>query len=87
MVEYLLHHLLLHHCIIWRNIYCIIGASVGIASGIFSFVFSITTRSVKKLLKTARNKNKKYNTIALINNEISHEDFKTNINGEKNIVN
>ena len=64
----------------------------------FSLAFSISTRIVKKLLKT-RNKKKKYNKIvmltrnklnsieskiseALINNEISYEDFMTVINEE-----
>ena len=64
----------------------------------FSLAFSISTRIVKKLLKT-RNKKKKYNKIvmltrnklnsieskiseALINNEISYEDFMTVINKE-----
>ena len=69
-----------------------------------SLAFSITTGIVKKLLKTTRNKKKKYNKMfmlarsklnsieskiseALINNEISHEDFMTIINEEKNIEN
>ena len=64
----------------------------------FNLAFSISTRIVKKLLKT-RNKKKKYNKIvmltrnkqnsieskiseALINNEISNEDFMTVINEE-----
>ena len=38
----------------------VIGALVGIVRAIFSFVFSITTGIVKKLLKTTRNKKKKY---------------------------
>ena len=63
----------------------------------FSLAFSISTRIVKKLLKT-RNKKKKYNKIvmltrnklnsieskiseALINNHISHEDFLKIMNG------
>ena len=64
-------------------------------------VFSITTGIVKKLLKMARNKNKKHTKIvmlagssieskiskALINNEISHEAFTTILNEGKNIDN
>ena len=64
-----------------------------------SFAFSITTGFVKKFLKTIGNKKKhnkivilagsKLNSIeseiskALINNEISHEDFMTILNEEK----
>ena len=65
------------------------------------FAFSMTTGSVKKILKTTRNKKEKHNKIAmlarsklnsiealishaLINNKISHEDFMTIINAEKN---
>ena len=80
----------------------VIGATVGIASASFSFAFWISTEIIKKLLKTKRNKknNKiimparsKLNSIeskisqALINNEISHEDFMTIINEDKNIEN
>ena len=78
----------------------VIGAPVEIASASFSLAFPISTGIIKKLLKTARNKNKKHNKIvmlarselnsieskiseALINNEISHEDFMTIINEEK----
>ena len=70
----------------------------------FSLAFSIFTEIMKKLLKTTRNKKKKYNKIvmlarsklnsienkiskALMDNEISHEDFETIINEEKNIEN
>ena len=75
------------------------GAPVGIASTSFSLALSISTGIIKKLLKTTKNKKKhnkivmlarsKLNRIeskiseALINNEISHEDFKTIINEEK----
>ena len=69
------------------------GAPVGIAK----LAFSVTTGIVKKLLKTAKNKKKKYNKIvmlatskldsieskiyeALINKEISYEDFEIIIN-------
>ena len=77
----------------------IIGAPVGIVSASFSLAFSISTGIVKKLLKTKRNKKKKHKIVmlarsklngieskiseALINNEISHEDFMTIINEEK----
>ena len=37
-----------------------IGASVGIVSASFSLAFSISTRIIKKLLKTTRNKNKNH---------------------------
>ena len=69
----------------------VIGAPVGIVSASFNLAFSISTGIMKKLLKTTRNKKKhnkivmvarrKLNSIeskiyeALINNEISHEDF------------
>ena len=69
----------------------VIGAPVGIVSASFILAFSISTGTIKKLLKTTRNKKKhskvvmlarsKLNSIeskiseALINNEISHEDF------------
>ena len=78
----------------------VIGAPVGIISASFSLAFSISTRIVRKLLKTTRNKKKKHNKIvmlarsklnsieskiskALMDNEISHEDFETIINEEK----
>ena len=69
----------------------VIGAPVGMMSASCSLAFSITTGFVKMFLKTTRNKKKhnkivmlarsKLNSIeskiseALINNEISHEDF------------
>ena len=73
-------------------------------SASFSLTPSISTRIIKKLLKTTWNKNKKHNKVvmlarskldsieskiseALINNGISHEDFMTIINEEKNIEN
>ena len=75
-----------------------IGAPVGIMSASCSLAFSITTGFVKEFLKT-RNKKKhnkivmlarsKLNSIeskiseALINNEISHEDFMAILNEEK----
>ena len=74
--------------------------SVGIRSASFSLAFSIFTGTVKKLLKTTRNKKKRTNIVmlvrsklnsieskiseALINSEISHEDFIIIINEEKN---
>ena len=92
LVVFLLHHL---------QLLLIIGAPVGMASASYSLAFSISTGIVKKLLKTARSKNKKHNKTvmlarsklnsieskiseALINNETSHEDFRTTINEEKN---
>ena len=70
----------------------VLGAPVGMVSASFSLAFSISTRIIKKLVKTKRNKKKKHHKIvmlarsklnsieskiseALINNEISHEDF------------
>ena len=44
----------------------VIGAPVGIASASFSLAFSISTGIVKKLLKTTRNKKKKYNKIVML---------------------
>ena len=77
----------------------VVGAPVGMRSVSFSLAFSITTGIVKKLLKTTKNKKKhnkivmlarsKLNSIeskiskALMDNEISHEDFETIINEEK----
>ena len=77
----------------------VIGTPVGIASASLSLAFSLSTAIVKKLLKTTRNKKKHNNIImlarsklnsieskiseALINNEISHEDFMIIINEEK----
>ena len=78
----------------------VIGAPVGIIIASFSLEFSISTRIIRKLLKTTWNKKKKHNKIvmlarsklnsieskiseALINNEISHEDFMTILNEEK----
>ena len=68
------------------------GALVGIISASFSLAFSISTGIIKKLLKTRNKKRKdnkvvmlgrsKLNSIeikiseALINNEISHKDFR-----------
>ena len=72
----------------------VIRMSVGIASASLSLTFSLSTGHVKKLLKSTRNKKKKHNKIvmfarsktseALINNEISHKEFMTTINEERN---
>ena len=75
------------------------GAPIGIMSPSCSLAFSIIIVIVKKLLKTTRNEKKrnkivmlarsKLNSIeskiskALMDNEISHEDFKTIIDEEK----
>ena len=75
-----------------------IGAPIGIISASLSLAFSLCTGLVKKLLKATRNKKKKHNKIvmlaksklnskiseAMVNNQISHEDFITNINEERN---
>ena len=42
------------------------GAPVGIASASFSFAFSISTRIMKKMLKTTQNKKKKHNKIVML---------------------
>ena len=44
----------------------IIGTPVGIASASFSFVFSLTTEIIKKLLSITRNKKKKHNKIFVL---------------------
>ena len=78
----------------------VIGTPVGIASVSFSLAFSLCTGLAKKLLKITRNKKKHNKTVmlarrklngieskiseTLINNEISHEDFMTNFNEERN---
>ena len=65
----------------------IIGVQLGIASASFSLVFSLTAGIIKKLLKMARNKMKKHNKIALIaliDLEMSHEEYKTIFNKEDN---
>ena len=79
---------------------CVIGAPVGIASASFSFAFSISTGIIKKLLKTTQNKKKKHSIVilarsklnnietmisqAIINSEISHQEYTATINeGDK----
>ena len=69
-----------------------VGAPVGITRASFTFIFSLTTGIIKKLLSIARNKKKKHDKIfmlaksklnsietlvsqALINIEITHEEF------------
>ena len=71
-----------------------VGAPVGIASTIFTLIFSLTIGIIKKLLSIRRNKKKKHDKIlmlaksklnsietlvsqALIDLEISHEEFVT----------
>ena len=44
----------------------IIGTPVGIAIASLSLAFSLSTGLIKKLLKTTRNKNKKYNKIIML---------------------
>ena len=44
----------------------VIGAPVGIVSASFSIAFSIFTGILKKLLKTTRNKKRKYNKIVIL---------------------
>ena len=44
----------------------IIGTPVGIVSASFSFVFSLTTGIIKKLLSITRNKKKKHNKIFVL---------------------
>ena len=44
----------------------VIGAPVGIVNASFSLAFSIFTGILKKLLKTTRNKKKKYNKIVML---------------------
>ena len=72
------------------------GAPAGVARVSFSFIFSLTIGIIKKLLSITRNKKKKHNKIfmlatsklnsietlsqALIDLEISHEEFKTIFN-------
>ena len=44
----------------------VIEAPIGIASASFSLAFSISTRIVKKYLKTTRSKKKKHNKIVML---------------------
>ena len=77
----------------------VIAAPVRITSASFSLAYSICARMAKKLLKTSKSKKKKHiifmlprtklNSIeskiseALVNNEISHEDFMKIINEDE----
>ena len=75
----------------------VIGVPAGLASAIFTLIFSLTTGIIKKLLKVTRNKKKKHNKIvmlvkselnsietlmsqALIDFNISFEEFETIVN-------
>ena len=75
----------------------VIGIPAGIASTIFTLIFSLTTGIIKKLLEVTRKKKKKHNKIvmpaksklnstetlmsqALIDLDISHEEFRTIVN-------
>ena len=77
----------------------VVGTPVGMAIASLSLAFSLCTGLVvKKILKATRNKKKKHNKIvmlardkieskiseAFMNNQISHEDFMTIINEERN---
>ena len=79
-----------------------IRVPVEIARASFTFVFSLTTEIIKKILKIKRNKKKKhYKTVilaksklnsigtlisqALIDLEISHEEFKTIVKEKKSM--
>ena len=44
----------------------VIGAPVGIVSASFSLAFSISTGTIKKLLKATRNKKKKHNKVVIL---------------------
>ena len=44
----------------------VIGTTIGVASASLSLTFSLSTRIVKKLLKTTRNKKKKHNKIIML---------------------
>ena len=44
----------------------VIGAPVGIASAIFTLIFSLTTGIIKKLLSITRNKKKKHDKILML---------------------
>ena len=76
----------------------VIDAPAGIQTASFTLVFSLTTGIIKKLLTITRNKKKnkivmlaksRSNNIeillsqALVDLEISHEEFKTIIKGKK----
>ena len=53
------------------------GALVGMASASFSLAFSISTRIVKKMLKTTKNKKKKHNKIVMLaRSKLNHIESK-----------
>ena len=55
----------------------VIGTPVGIASASFSLAFSFSTRLVKKVLKTTRNKKKRHNKIVMLaRSELSSTESK-----------
>ena len=75
----------------------VIGVHVGVATGSFTLIFSLTSGIIKKVLSITRNKKKKHDKIfvlakskqnsietlvsqALIDMEISHEEFITILN-------
>ena len=90
---------LYYHIISIASFASVIGAPAEIIGASCGFTFSVTSGFLKKFLKTIRNKKKKHNKIvmlarselnsikkiskALMDNEISHEDFETIINEEK----
>ena len=79
----------------------VVGAPVGKASASFTLIFSLTTGIIKKLLSITRNRKKKHKILmlakgklnrietlvsqALIDMEISHEEFNTVMKEKKNI--
>ena len=79
----------------------VVGAPVGKASASFTLILSLTTGIIKKLLSITRNRKKKHKTLmlaksklnrietlvsqALIDMEISHEEFNTVMKEKKNI--
>ena len=73
----------------------VIGIPAGIASASFTLIFSLTTGIIKKFIESNKEKKKKHNKIlmlaysysietlmsqALIDLDISHEEFKTTVN-------
>ena len=58
----------------------VIGTPVGVASASLSLTFSLSTRFIKKLLKTTRSRKKKHNNIAML-----ARSKLSSIEGKKNI--
>ena len=56
----------------------VVGAPVGIASAIFTLIFSLTTRIAKKLLNITRNKKKKHDKVLML--------AKSKLNSIENLV-